>query len=315
MTMLDDRARAAVEAIQRTVAEHPIATGTSRSGFAAARRRHALWAGAGWALAGSAAAAAVVGAAIFAPAPEPDVATTITEPTTVTTEAPPTETTVAPAPEPEVSPPPLTEPPVTTEATTTTLAPTTTLDTTAPELAITSPADGAHFEEKVVTFSGTTEPGATVIAGGKWEAAVTAEGHWSINLVLSPGANGAGFRAIDAAGNETTARITVHLDLSEEEPPPKEEPPPGVEFSAFATYGSCELDPPYDVYHGTADPGTTVTITSEYGSGSATANTAGNWEKQVFFPEAPYGVVFAVTVKDHTGKKQVFEFVSWSGGV
>ena len=43
------------------------------------------------------------------------------------------------------------------------------------------------------------------------------------------------------------------------------------------------------------------------------ANGEGNWSKQVFFPEAPYGKTFVVTVKDHTGKKKSFEFVSWAG--
>jgi hypothetical protein len=315
MTMLDDRARLAVDAIERSVADQASAAGFV--GFAAAQRRHAMWAGAGWALAGSAAAAAVVVAAVFAPTPEPDVATTLPEPV-VTTQAPITETTLTSTPEPEVLPPPITDEPTTTEApaTTATEATTTTLDTTPPELAITSPADGAHFEEKTVTFSGSTEPGATVVAGGKWEAPVNAEGHWSIQLVLSAGANGASFVATDAAGNESTARITVHLDVPEEEPPPEKPPPPeeGVAFTAFNTYGSCEETPPYDVYHGTADPGTTVTITSEYGSGSVSANGSGNWEKKVFFPEAPYGQTFVVTVKDHNGKKKQFEFVSWAGG-
>jgi hypothetical protein len=253
---------------------------------------------------------------MFAPSPDPDVATTLVEPTVVTTEAPVTETTGVPTPEPQVTVPPAIETTETTQAPTTTEAPTTTLDTTAPGLTITSPEDDAHFEEKTVTFSGITEPGATVVAGGKWEAPVNAEGHWSIQLVLSAGANGASFVATDAAGNESTARITVHLDVPEEEPPPEEPPPPeeGVAFTAFSTYGSCEETPPYDIYHGTADPGTTVTITSEYGSGSVSANGSGNWEKKVFFPEAPYGQTFVVTVKDHNGKKKQFEFVSWAGG-
>ena len=313
MTMLDDRARLAVDAIERSVADQASAAGFA--GFAVAQRRHAMWTGAGWALAGSAVAATLVVTAIFTPSPEPDVATTTPEPIVVTT-APVTETTQAPSPDPVVTPEvaPATEAPPTTEVSSTTEAPSTTLDTTAPSLTITSPEDGARFEEKVVTFSGSTEPGATVIAGGKWEATVSEEGQWSIQLVLSVGANGASFVATDQAGNETSARITVHLDPtepSEEEPPPPEE---GVEFTAFATYGSCELNPPYDVYYGMADPGTKVTITSEHGSGSVNADAEGNWEKKVIFAAAPYGETFLVTVKDHSGKKKTFEFVSWAEG-
>ena len=315
MTMLDDRARLAVDAIERSVADQASAVGFA--GFAVAQRRHAMWTGAGWALAGSAVAATLVVTAIFTPSPEPDVATTTPDPIVVTT-APATETTQAPSPDPgPVVPPevdPASEVPPTTEVSLTTEAPTTTLDTTPPSLTITSPEDGARFEEKVVTFSGSTEPGATVIAGGKWEATVSEEGQWSIQLVLSVGANGASFVATDQAGNETSARITVHLDPTE---PPEEEPPPpeeGVEFTAFATYGSCELNPPYDVYYGMADPGTKVTITSEYGSGSVNADAEGNWEKKVIFAAAPYGETFLVTVKDHSGNKKTFEFVSWAEG-
>ena len=315
MTMLDDRARQAVDAIDRSVADYRPPT----AGFAAAQRRHAMWAGAGWALAGSTAAAAVVVAAMFTPSPDPEVATTLPESTVVTTEAPITETTVEPSPEPEALPPPVIEatapePPVTAEA------PTTTLDATPPGLTITSPADGAHFEEQVVSFSGETEPGATVVAGGKWDAAVTEEGHWSIQLVLSAGANGASFVATDAAGNETSGRITVHYDpptpstTAPMTPPTTEPPGEGFEFTAFATFGSCELNPPYDIYYGTADPETKVTISSAYGSGTVYANGEGSWSKQVFFAEAPYGETFVVTVKDHTGKKKSFEFVSWAEG-
>ena len=314
MTMLDDRARLAVDAIERSVADHTAAAGVSGAvGFAAVKRRHAMWAGAGWALAGSAAAATVVVAAMFTPAQEADVATTVPEPTVVTTSAPITETTTAPVQEPQETPVlPVAEEPTTTQAPSTTEGPTTTLDTIPPDLAITSPSPEQHFEEKVVTFSGTSEPGATVVAGGKFEAFVDGEGGWSIQLVLSPGANGASFTATDTAGNQSTARITVHYDVPE--PPTTTEPPgEGVEFTANNTFGSCEENPPYDIYYGTADPETKVTITSEFGSATVYANGEGDWSKQVFFPEAPYGETFLVTVKDHTGAKKHFEFVSWAG--
>jgi Glucodextranase, domain B len=309
MTMLDDHARRAVEAIERSVADYQPPVG----GFEAARRRHTVWAGAGWALAGAAAAAAVVGGTLLTPVDEPDPATTLPEPTVVTTAAPVVETTEAPSPDTEVVPPPVTESPTTTEGATTTQAPTTTLDTTPPALAVTSPADGTHFEETIVTFSGETEPGATVIAGGKWPAAVDAEGRWSIQLVLAPGANGAGFVATDSQGNQTTARITVYYDAPEPTTTSTTEAPPeGKEFTANATYYSCSESPPYDVYYGTADQGTLVTISSEYGSASVEVNAEGHWEKKVLFEAAPYGVSFLVTVKDHTGKAKQFEFVSWA---
>jgi hypothetical protein len=83
-----------------------------------------------------------------------------------------------------------------------------------------------------------------------------------------------------------------------------------VEFTAHATYGSCESSPPFDVYWGTAKPGSTVSIISEYGSGSVRADNEGDWEVKVLFPEAPKGKAFVVKVKDEFGHKKTFEFVS-----
>ncbi len=127
---------------------------------------------------------------------------------------------------PVTVPPPVDEPPVVDE-----------VDTEPPLIEITSPEDGATFEEKIVRFAGRTEPGATV-AAGKYDADVTEDGVWGITLVLSPGGNRATFIATDAAGNTATASITVYY-----EPPPPPEPPKEFEFTAFATYGSCELGP------------------------------------------------------------------------
>lgn len=109
--------------------------------------------------------------------------------------------------------------PSTTEATTSTGAPSTTSapatteprDTTPPSLRITSPDDGATVTDRIITFSGTTEPGAEV-AAGPYDADVSDDGHWSIQLVLAPGDNGALFTAKDAAGNTESARIVVTYD-------------------------------------------------------------------------------------------------------
>lgn len=222
-------------------------------------------------------------------------------------EKPPVEETPQLPPEPDPGTPalpPITEPSPTTlpPETTTTVPP----DTTPPALAITSPEEGAVFDHKTIRFRGTTEPGAKVTAG-TYKAEVDDQGNWSIVLILFEGRNRARFKATDAAGNESTASITVYFEK------PKEEPPPGVDFTAHATYGSCSFDPPYDVYYGTAQPETKVTITSEYGGGNVYADAEGRWELKVYFPEAPPEVVFLVTVKDALGNKKTFEFVSLVG--
>jgi len=306
--MLDDQARLATGAIHDSVAAYEPA-----APMPVLVRRAAVRQGVQWTMGAIAAAAFVAMVAfVFAPSPHTDVTDTTT-PVTVTSLPPTTipATTVPDEPVLRVDPPPVPAASPSTTTTSTILAP----DTTPPVLEITSPAPDSHFETQIVTFSGITEPGATVVAGGKFAADVGGEGRWTIDLVIFAGKNGAKFVATDEAGNETSASIAVWLDVAEEAPPPKEEeppPPPTVEFSAFATYGSCSLDPPYDIYYGTAEPGSKVTITSEYGSGSVTAGADGKWEKKVVFASAPYEETFVVTVKDATGAKQHFEFIAYA---
>ena len=181
------------------------------------------------------------------------------------------------------------------------------VDTEPPFIAVTSPSDGATVEKSVIRFEGETEPGATV-AAGRYDADVDASGAWAITLVVSPGGNRATFTATDAAGNTATTSITVYY-----EPPEEPKPPKVHEFSAFATFGSCDLDPPYDVYYGTSDPGEKITIISEFGDGVVNADAEGNWELKVFFPTAPFGKAFLVKVKDTKGNAKNFEFVSYAG--
>ncbi|MDJ0923487.1 MAG: hypothetical protein QNJ77_02905 [Acidimicrobiia bacterium] len=304
MTTLDARARNAAHAIKAGVAEFtPAAT------FDAVVVRQQRWRTMQAGLAGAVTAAVIVIVGIAAtPSPAPEVADT---PTTLVT------TTIVP-PQPEVVPPPVvtstTEVPVET-TTTTTAAPAVTTttstteppDTTPPLLTITSPKPEEHFEVETIDFRGTTEPGATVFAG-PYEADVDSEGNWSIRLILSPGANGALFVATDAAGNQTQARVTVYYDVPETT---TTKPPAEVEFTAYQQFGSCEETPPYDIFWGTAPPGTPIYVESEYGSGVTEANEHGEWEIQVFFPEAPPEKVFAVKVKDNKGNKKWFEFIHY----
>ncbi len=298
MTTLDARARSAAHSIHAGLAEF-----TPAASFDVVVVRQARWRTMRAGFAGAAAAALVVIAGIaVTPSPAPEVAetpTTIVEPTVPAPEVVPpivVETTEAPAPT------------ATSTTTTTTAAPETTTtvapDTTPPPLTITTPKEGERFEVDVIEFAGTTEPGATVFAG-QYEAPVDDSGRWSIMLVLSPGANGASFTATDPAGNQTVARVTVHYDV----PAPTTtttKPPEEVEFTAHNVYGVCEEDPPYDVYWGTAPPGTPIYVESEYGSGSTVANEGGEWEIKVFFPEAPPEKEFTVKVKDYKGNKFYF---------
>lgn len=108
-----------------------------------------------------------------------------------------------------------------------------------------------------------------------------------------------------------------------EEGHPKEEPPveeggdvtdepASVAFTAHQQFGTCAEELPYDVFWGTANPGSTVYVVSDFGSGSTTANAAGDWEIRVDFPTAPFDDVFNVVVETDGGRK-VFSFVRVSG--
>jgi len=335
MMTLDQRARQAAESVHETTAAY-----YPRGGVADVARRQVRRRAAGVAMAGLAVFAALVAGTWFAGTPEEEVAESPTPsipaidgpaPENPVTPLPPTPgdevtpATRAPIPDETPTPlpgdsgqdpgtvalPPVTEPPVTTAPPVTRPpAPATTVlvDTAPPVLAITFPQPGETLDRKTIRFTGTTEPGSTVTAG-KYEADVDGEGNWSIVLVLSEGGNRALFRATDAAGNEATEGITVYYEKPVEDPPP----PPSVEFTAHATYGSCSFDPPYDVYYGTADPESKITILSEFGGGTTHADAEGNWELKVYFPEAPSGVPFRVTVKDQSGTAKKFEFVSLVG--
>lgn len=313
MTTLDTLARSAVAAIDDSVADLPVpvAPGGALAPLVA-------WGTVKYALAGAAAAVAVLVALIVA-APNEDVTDTpVTTTVTPSTEVPTTSmadvatTTVAdPVPAPDPAGVPIV--PAGDDGVT---APV--VDTTPPALTVTSPEDGAHVGTPLLEFRGTTEPGATVLASGKFAATVESDGSWTVTLVLAPGANGVVFDATDDAGNTSRVRLTVHLDapadVPKDDPAPKETTTTTVAtswgFTAWQTYGSCSEPLPYDVFGGTAKPGGTVTVTSPYGSGSTTADAEGAWSLRVEFPGAPYGKTFEVKVRDEYGNVKVFPFVS-----
>ena len=193
------------------------------------------------------------------------------------------------------------------------------VDTTPPEIVILHPTDGQAFETDRVAFEGEAEPGTRVFAGD-WEAETSEDGSWRIVLILQPGSNVATITAIDAAGNEGKDRVQVFYEVPKEDPPaepPKEDPPKdekpkdeehAKDFTAHQLYGSCGEDVPYDVFYGTAAPGVTISVTSDYGSGSTTVGDSGEWEIKVEFPSAPLGEKFVVAVSSSDGHSATFKF-------
>ncbi len=310
MTSLDTLARSSAKAIHSSVRDVRVPIG----GVVGAAQAASMWRIAGFAVAGAAAGAAVVFTLMIA-GPNIDESaerivptTSVVVPTTIVG-LPVTPTTPPPAPQEEVLP--IAPAPQDNGAGEPAREP---VDVEPPSLELFSPSDGEHLEKRIVTFSGGTEVGASVMASGKFPAAVDSNGHWNVDLVLAAGANGVVFRATDSAGNASEMRVTVYLDVEE---PVVEEPKETTTttvaewtFTANQKYGSCSEPVPYDVFSGKAKPGTIVKVLSAYGSGTAEVNDDGAWSVRVEFPEAPFNAQFTVTVKDYAGSKKTFPFVS-----
>jgi hypothetical protein len=138
------------------------------------------------------------------------VATTQTTPTS---EVPTTEGEPVATPS-ESEDEPVSDETVATEAASaaaSTIATTAPRDTTPPPIKVTSHDDGHTVTQRIVTFSGTSERGASV-ASGPFDAEMEEDGDWEISLMVVDGANGATFTATDDAGNESSVRIVVHYD-------------------------------------------------------------------------------------------------------
>ncbi|MGI9666281.1 MAG: hypothetical protein ACR2N2_04150 [Acidimicrobiia bacterium] len=175
---------------------------------------------------------------------------------------------------------------------------------------LTFPKDGSHVTKKVVAFGGEAAEG-VIVHRGKYSAQPK-NGEWVMELVLSPGKNTVGFKAINEAGGIDEAVVTVYYDAPAGDEEKKEKPK--SEFYAKQKYGSCGEEVPYDVFWGKAMPGATITASSPYGGNSVTANAEGHWEMKVTFASAPVGKTFEVGIKASTGEKKGFKFTNTGGG-
>ena len=213
-------------------------------------------------------------------------------------------------------------------------------DLTAPTISVTSPADGAEFtgagfgdDVPLLEFKGMAEPGATVIArtGVEPEPSVTAnhDGEWSISLILQAGTNPIRFSAVDAAGNATDVTITVtytpdtastttttapaeemRRDLPDEtEQRAGTDPSGGGDLTAVAVTGEATAEAPRGTFRGSAVPGATITLTSEYGSAETVADSDGQWSVELVFAGAPLDEPFLVTVSDDRDGRVKVEFI------
>ncbi len=85
--------------------------------------------------------------------------------------------------------------------------------------------------------------------------------------------------------------------------------PEAVEWSAWQHNTEVEYDPPYNYYEGTATPGTTVHVASDYGNAQTVADGNGHWKTKVWFESAPYGTkTWTVVVESSAGDRNTFQF-------
>ena len=210
------------------------------------------------------------------------------------TPAPAQDTTPDPTPEPSQEP----SPGPTDEAATAVPA-----DVVAPAIAVLDPADGATVTSEKVTFSGTTEPGASV-AVGDFDAVVDDDGRWSLLLVAAPGPNTVTFVATDAAGNTASTTVTIDYEPASSQKGPDDDGagddgPAPTTLTATQRSGVLGSAPHTNTYTGTAAPGAKVAVVSKHGTGYGWADDAGRWQVVVDFDPPPGETTFTVTVQLH----------------
>jgi type IV secretory pathway VirB10-like protein len=104
----------------------------------------------------------------------------------------------------------------------------------------------------------------------------------------------------------TTATTTNEQEPETTEPETTETTEPGDEttttevegtWSVHQVYFTCDSEPPFEVFWGTANIGDKVKIESPYGSTKVFADANGDWEAHIYFEGAPVGVPFEIWVR------------------
>jgi hypothetical protein len=67
-------------------------------------------------------------------------------------------------------------------------------------------------------------------------------------------------------------------------------------WSVHQVYFTCDSEPPFEVFWGTANIGDKIQIESAYGSVQVFAGDNGDWEARIYFEGAPVGVPFEIWV-------------------
>jgi len=203
--------------------------------------------------------------------------------------------------------------PETTSAPATTAPPTTTKpgDTTPPPIKVTSPHDGDDVNDRVVTFTGTSEPGARV-ASGPYAATMSDNGDWTIKLAVVDGANGASFTATDKAGNSASTRIVVNYSEPKAAPPTTKPPATTTTHAEAATTTT----------HAEAATTTTSGSTSSKWSPNWPADSGGSrnveaWRSTVekYWPASRVDCVLGIIKRESNGDPRAYNSSSSAEGL
>ncbi|MFP5309456.1 MAG: hypothetical protein ACLGIR_07755 [Actinomycetes bacterium] len=155
-------------------------------------------------------------------------------------------------------------------------------------------ASVAEGDPPSMTYRGTAPAGAAVKVFSDWGHTVTtagSDGRWVATLTLS-GAPYGEHRTTVWAKLKDQPDVNRSFELTTKRGS-------AVAFTASNTHGRSDANPPSDVYHGTAAPGSVVKVKSEYLEGgrvSTTANADGRWEVTATFVHAPRNSTFDVGV-------------------
>jgi hypothetical protein len=91
------------------------------------------------------------------------------------------------------------------------------IDTVKPFISISYPLEDIKVDHRMLTVSGQTEPGATIVVNTETIVKVGSDGLFTVPVVLEDGPNRITVRAFDAAGNNDTASVTVTKTVAKAE--------------------------------------------------------------------------------------------------
>lgn len=172
-------------------------------------------------------------------------------------------------------------------------------------------------------FVGTAAPGELVQVAtrhGRGQQQADKTGHWKITVVLDgaePGERIPALVTFERSDREIELVVEMPAPPTTEAPvdtkPTTTDPAPDDAFTAVLGWTDGDGTPLLVGLWGKAEPGSTVTVTSEHGSGSVTTTGDGTWELVVELHEVAAGGRVPLRVTS-TGSDQVYEFVAKAPG-